>query len=96
MGKQEKKIRAHLYVSGRVQGVGFRSSAMARAQSLDINGWVKNLADGRIEAVFEGEENNVKEMIKWMKKGPLFAKVDGVEVSIEDSKNRHKVFQIIR
>lgn len=95
MGKQEKKIRAHLYVSGRVQDVNFRSSAMARAQALYINGWVKNLADGRIEAVFEGGESNVKEMIEWMKKGPLFAKVAGVEVSIEDSKGRHKIFQII-
>jgi len=96
MRKQEKKIRAHLYVSGRVQGVNFRSRAMARAQTLYINGWVKNLADGRIEAVFEGGESNVKEMIEWMKKGPLFAKVNAVEVSIEDSKDRHKIFQIIR
>lgn len=96
MGKEEKKIRAHIYVSGRVQGVGFRTNTRIRAETLGLGGWVKNLADGRIEAVFEGEEGKVSEIINWMKKGPLFAKVDDVDVSIKEFGNEYKFFQVIK
>jgi acylphosphatase len=57
------KVRAHVFVSGRVQGVFFRQTTQLKAQSLGVRGWIKNLFDGRVEAIFEGEENAVKELV---------------------------------
>lgn len=74
------KVQKHIYISGRVQGVGFRAFTRSQAAVLDIKGWVKNLHDGRVEAVIEGEKNNVAQMQKKLKKGPSFARVDNFEV----------------
>lgn len=63
------KKRAHVYVSGRVQGVFFRATTRDEARSRGITGWVKNLPDGRVEAVFEGEEKKVQEMIDFCHEG---------------------------
>lgn len=63
-------IRAHVIVSGTVQGVGYRYSTMREAKQRGITGWVRNLPDGRVEAVFEGTEENVREMISWCNQGP--------------------------
>jgi acylphosphatase len=76
-------VRAHLLISGRVQGVFFRSETGFHARRLNIRGWVRNLPDGRVEAVFEGEESNVKQLIDFCKKGPPGARVTGVNVSWE-------------
>ena len=57
--------RAHVYVSGDVQGVFFRDSASQRAGELGLAGWVRNLPDGRVEAVFEGTREKVREMVRW-------------------------------
>jgi acylphosphatase len=76
-------VRAHLLISGRVQGVFFRSETGFYARRLNIRGWVRNLPDGRVEAVFEGEESNVKQLIDFCKKGPPGARVTGVNVSWE-------------
>jgi len=65
-----KKARAHIFVSGRVQAVFFRSKTREKAQELGLTGWVKNLADGRVEAVFEGDKAKVEEILEWAKKGP--------------------------
>jgi len=62
-----KFIRAHVIVSGDVIGVGFRFHTRIKARNLDLKGFVKNLDSGEVEAVFEGEEGNVKEMIEWCK-----------------------------
>lgn len=78
------KRRAHVYVSGRVQGVFFRATTREEAQKRGVTGWVKNLRDGRVEAVFEGEEEKVKEMIDFCHEGSRAASVEDVEVSWEE------------
>ena len=75
--------RAHVLISGKVQGVGYRFSTLNTAVSLGINGWVKNLPDGRVEAVFEGSEEVVKKMINWCDQGPKSAVVQDVLVKYE-------------
>ncbi|OZH52372.1 acylphosphatase [Hydrocoleum sp. CS-953] len=76
-------IHAHVLISGKVQGVGYRFSTLNTAVSLGINGWVKNLPDGRVEAVFEGREELVKKMINWCYQGPKSAVVQNVLVRYE-------------
>ena len=88
------KIQAHVYISGRVQGVFFRDSTRSEAIKLGLNGWVKNLRDGRVEAIFEGEEEKVKKMIEWCKKGPVFARVSGVEVEFGEFTGKFNEFEI--
>lgn len=72
-----------MLVSGRVQGVFFRVEAKERARSRRVGGWVRNLPDGRLEAVFEGAKENVESMIRWCHRGPQLAVVENVEVSWE-------------
>ncbi|NET56076.1 MAG: acylphosphatase [Symploca sp. SIO2E6] len=76
-------IRAHVFVSGRVQGVGYRYSTMLQAKHLGITGWVRNLLDRRVEAVFEGTEVAVEAMVRWCHTGPLNAVVNDVRVNYE-------------
>lgn len=73
-------IRAHVFVSGVVQGVFYRAYTQQQAQKLGLKGWVRNLPDGRVEAVFEGEKDRVEKMIEWCSKGPPGAGVEGVEI----------------
>jgi acylphosphatase len=75
--------RAHVHVSGLVQGVGFRWYATRRARELGLSGWVRNLPDGRVEAVFEGEDEAVDTMVAWCGRGPSGARVERVEVADE-------------
>ena len=91
-----KKIRAHIYVSGRVQGVFFRSLTRREALRLGITGWVRNLDDGRVEALFEGDSKQVDEIIKFCQKGPPSAIVKRVEVFWEDYIGNIDDFRIIR
>jgi acylphosphatase len=76
--------RVRVWIAGRVQGVWYRSNARAKAIELGLKGWVKNLWDGRVEAVFEGETQAIKEIIEWCKKGPPLAKVRQIEVKWEE------------
>ena len=89
-----QKARAHIFVSGRVQGVFFRQNARKKARELGISGWVKNLPDGRVEAVFEGPKEKVEEMIKWARQGSIIARVDEVEVFWEEHKGEFNDFAI--
>ena len=75
--------RAHVYVSGQVQGVFFRDSAREKAGQLGLAGWVKNLPDGRVEALFEGPPEGVREMIQWCQGGPPHAAVENVDAESE-------------
>ena len=72
--------RIHILISGRVQGVGFRVAARRKMGELGISGGVENLADGRVEAVFAGKAEKVREMVEWCQEGPPLAKVSRVEV----------------
>jgi acylphosphatase len=78
------RVRAHVFVRGLVQGVNFRWYTTEQARRLGLGGWVRNLPDGRVEAVLEGAEPTVKEMIEWLGQGPRHARVDGVDVEWED------------
>jgi acylphosphatase len=75
--------RAHVTISGRVQGVGFRYATRRRAQSAGLDGWVRNNADGTVEAVFEGEREQVDALVAWCRRGPSGARVDDVRVELE-------------
>ncbi len=79
--------RARLLISGRVQGVFFRAYTEKEAQRLGLAGWVRNLADGRVEAVFEGPEKKLEEMISWCRRGSPASKVEKVEVLWEEPEN---------
>lgn len=72
--------RAHVHVRGRVQGVNFRYYTMQEARKLGVTGWVRNLIDGRVEAIFEGEDEAVESMVNWCRHGPPSAAVEDVEV----------------
>jgi len=74
------KRRYHVTISGRVQGVFFRAETQRVAEGLGITGWVKNTKDGKVEAVFEGEEKDLEAMLKWCHQGPPLARVMKVEV----------------
>ena len=78
------RTRAHVYVSGRVQGVFYRASTQAAARARGIDGWVRNLSDGRVEAVFEGSTPAVEAMVEWCWRGSDPASVDDVDVTYED------------
>jgi acylphosphatase len=75
------KVRAHVLVSGRVQGVFFRQSTADAARRLGLDGWVRNLADGRVEAEAEGERADVEALVDFCRQGPPAARVEGVEVT---------------
>ncbi len=84
--------RAHIWVSGRVQGVWYRATARDVAQRLGLTGWVRNLPDGRVEIVAEGDETALEEFIKWCWEGPPLARVDNVEVVWEPFKGEFDTF----
>jgi len=75
-----EKARVHVLIEGRVQGVFFRAATRDEARALGLQGWVRNLADGRVEALFEGDKPVVENMLAWCRKGPPYAYVDQVEI----------------
>ena len=77
-------ICSHVLISGRVQGVGYRHWTITQAKKLGLNGWVRNLSDGRVEAVFEGERNVVEQMIKSCHNGPTSARVTEILVAKQE------------
>lgn len=87
--------RLHAFVSGRVQGVFFRSRTSEVASSLNLKGWVRNLRDGRVEVVAEGEDNKIEELIKFLHKGPPHAIVSDVEITWEKFKNEFQCFEVV-
>lgn len=76
-------VRAHVFVSGKVQGVYFRQNTMQTAKKHGTTGWVRNLDDGRVEAVIEGDEQSVGKVVEWCHQGPAASKVDAVDVKYE-------------
>jgi len=78
------RTRAHVFVSGRVQGVYYRATTRERAQDQGVDGWVRNLDDGRVEAVFEGLEDDVESMVEFCHEGSERANVTDVEVEFEE------------
>ncbi|MCF7936433.1 MAG: acylphosphatase [Synergistales bacterium] len=77
------RIRRHLFLAGMVQGIGFRHTAVHKARELGVAGWVRNLADGRVELVIQGEPTAVYTMESWAERGPRMAVVQHVEAHDE-------------
>lgn len=77
-------VRVHLYITGIVQGVFYRQTTKKQATELGLKGWVRNLDDGRVEALVEGEEEKVNQLIKWSHRGPENARVEKVDIEDED------------
>lgn len=89
-----EKARAHVVISGFVQGVFFRHETRVRAQSLGINGWVANRWDGSVEVVFEGTKDAVESIVRWCYRGPNGAMVDKVDVKWEPYTGEFKGFGV--
>ncbi|MDQ6723762.1 MAG: acylphosphatase [Thermoproteota archaeon] len=88
-------FRIHIFVTGKVQGVYFRQNTVYNAQELNISGWIRNLKDGRVEAVFEGEKVSIHKLLDWCRDGPKNAIVENIEIINEPYKNEYSDFQII-
>jgi len=88
------KVRIHAFVSGRVQHVFFRANTRNTAQRLGLIGWVRNLPDGKVEVVAEGEEKNIDKLVDYLHKGPVIARVDGVDVKKEKYTGEFSGFEI--
>jgi acylphosphatase len=87
-------VRARVRISGWVQGVAFRFKTKGAACENDVTGWVKNKADGSVEALFEGEKDKVDIVLKWCEKGPAMAVVKNVAVEWEEYKGEFSGFDI--
>jgi len=90
-----EKVRIHAFISGLVQGVNFRFYTQQKAKQLGIKGWVRNLKDGRVEVVAEGDKDAMEEFIRFLKRGPPLAKVLSCEIEKEEYKGEFKYFDII-
>ena len=91
----KRKLGARVIISGRVQGVFFRYTTQLKAQEKGITGWVKNLYSGEVEAIFEGEEDKVREIVEWCRTGPPGAYVEKVDVSYHKYSGEFNSFSII-
>lgn len=88
------KKRIHAFVLGKVQGVFFRANTKKEANRLKIVGWVRNLEDGRVEFVAEGEESDLNCLIEWVKKGPSWAEVEDLQIEWEEYEGSFDYFEI--
>jgi len=86
--------RVRVIISGEVQGIYFRANIKENAIMLDLNGYVRNTSDGSVEAVFEGEESDIEEMIEFCKEGPRRAKILDVDVQEEEYKKEFDNFEV--
>uniref|UniRef100_A0A7C4ML70 Acylphosphatase n=1 Tax=Desulfatirhabdium butyrativorans TaxID=340467 RepID=A0A7C4ML70_9BACT len=91
-----EQMRVRVRITGRVQGVYFRAETQNAAQQIGVTGWVRNLRDGSVEAVFEGEAHRVRDMVAWCWKGSPFSRVDDVEVIEEPYQNEFQDFRVLR
>lgn len=87
-------VRVHIFISGLVQGVFYRQKTQDIAKELGIGGWVRNLANGQVEIIAEGDKERIEELITWLKKGPAGAKVEKVDFNFENYKSEFSDFEI--
>lgn len=86
--------RLHVFIEGRVQGVGFRYATQRHALQLGLSGWVRNRVDGCVEAEFEGDRDELQQMLEWCREGPAFASVTHVDEEWEAGPSRYDSFRI--
>ncbi len=89
------RIKAHVVFAGRVQGVFFRANTLRCAESLSLVGWVRNTDDGCVEAVFEGEEDDVRKAIDWCEHKQPHADVTSKKVEFSEPSNCYREFSIV-
>jgi len=89
-----EKARAHIFIKGLVQGVSFRAYTKKKADFLDLKGWVRNTKDGGVEVILEGEKEKVEIMLKLLRRGPLLARVDNLDIEWREYKGEFKNFEI--
>ena len=89
------KRRVTILISGRVQGVLYRANTIKRAKQLNLTGWAKNEANGKVKIVAEGIEENLEQLIKWAKQGSVLAKVDKIELKWDKRQGEFKDFVIV-
>ena len=87
--------RVHLLITGRVQGVFYRASAMEAAREEHLTGWVRNLPDGRVEVVAEGESEALERFVSWCRRGPAFAVVREVRSAYSEATGEFVGFQTV-
>ena len=90
-----KQQRVHFLVTGKVQGVFFRQALKVVAKKNNVLGWVRNLKDGRVEAILEGDNKSTNSVIEWTRVGPANSRVDDIEVSNEEFKNEFSTFEVL-
>jgi acylphosphatase len=90
------KTQLHVLISGQVQGVWYRANTKQKAEELGLTGWVKNTANGDVEAVFVGDESSVNEMMTWCRVGPPLAQVDNVRIIRKRVEGEFTGFTILR
>jgi acylphosphatase len=96
MQNTSERVRVHLKIEGRVQGVYFRASTVAQAQRLGVTGWVRNCPDGSVEVVAEGAQESIERLIEWCRRGPEGARVSRAQVEWEHPQNDFAGFGIKR
>jgi acylphosphatase len=87
-------VRIHARVYGLVQGVSFRYYTLQQAQSLDVTGWVRNMDDGSVEVVAEGENEAVQQLLSWLHHGPPSAEVENVDLRSETPQGKPRRFEV--
>jgi acylphosphatase len=89
------KLRVRLFIKGKVQGVFFRQALKVRAKKNNVKGWVRNLKDGRVEALLEGEDTDVSILIEWCHAGSANARVEDIEIKNEKYKGEFTKFEVL-
>jgi acylphosphatase len=92
---EKEKARLHVLIAGRVQGVFFRAHTRDEAIARGLAGWVRNLPDGRVEALFEGEQDVLNSMLAWCHQGPRYSYVDRVETEWQPYRGDLQSFRIV-
>lgn len=95
LNSEPMKSRMHVIVEGLVQGVNFRYYTRQKALELGLTGWVKNRHDGKVESIFEGDENAVEQIVDWCRQGPPAAEVFNISVRKEEWRGEFKEFRVV-
>ncbi|KAF6242262.1 acylphosphatase [Nitrosopumilus sp. b1] len=89
------KQRVRIFVTGKVQGVFFRQALKVMSKKNNVFGWVRNLKDGRVEAVLEGEDVDVSHVVEWCHAGPANARVEDIDIKNEKFSGEFKKFEVL-
>ena len=92
----QKEVRAHIIVVGKVQGVGYRAFAQLHATKFGLGGWVQNCSDGTVEIEVEGKKEIIEALLEQLRKGPLFSRVETLQVDWREANRQTEGFKILK